>query len=413
MICNMMHYFSPETLPLHGIRVIAIEHSVAGPLSTRMLGELGAEVIKIERPGAGDFARHWDHNVAGESAQFWWLNSHKKSVALDLKSESGRATLDTLLSGADVVIHNLAPASATRLGLCSDTLASKYPRLINCQISGFGASGPAADRKAYDMLIQAEAGLMSITGTPEQPMRVGVSISDVSTGLYAALLVLGALHERERTGKGRYLDVAMLDVSIEFFGPMLLSYANAGVVYPRIPDRHHAIAPYGVFECSDGRRILIAIEQDAEWQRFCLEVIKDPALAAHGSYSSNVDRVRHNDELAAHLAEHFKRSSSAEILAALDAANLAYAKINDVHDVLNHPVVVHRGIVETSATSDGRPVLRHVGIAERIFRNERDHGTRPPRLGEHTKDVVAQLGADSDLAFGIAGAGRGKNDAQQ
>lgn len=397
-----MHSSIPAfSAPLAGIRVVAIEHSVAGPLSTRILGELGAEVIKIERPGSGDFARHWDQNVAGESAQFWWLNTEKKSVALDLKSDAGRAALADLLADTDVLVQNLAPASASRLGLGADNLAEMYPRLINCQISGYGADGPDVQRKAYDMLIQAESGIMSITGTADQPMRVGVSISDVSTGLYAAILVLGALHERERSGRGRFLDLAMLDASIEFVGPMLLSYANAGVLYPRIPDRHHAISPYGVFECSDNERVLIAVEQDSEWQRFCLEVLGDPDLYSDERYASNVRRVEHGEQLASQIATHLKTRSSAEVLGSLAEAGLAYAKINTVGDVYAHPVVAHRGIIDTALNAEGKTVHRHVGLVTRAFGLEPDGIARPPRLGEHTEELQG-----GSLTPDIVGRGR-------
>lgn len=377
------------SLPLQGVKVVAIEHSVAGPLASRILGELGAEVVKIERP-SGDFSRHWDQNVQGEGAQFWWLNSFKQSAVLDLKSPTGQRTLTTLLDRADVLIHNLAPPSATRLGLDAEQVEERFPHLVNCQISGYGADGPATTRKAYDMLIQAETGVMSLTGTPDQPMRVGVSISDVTAGIYSALLVLAALHERRNTGNARHLDVAMFDVTLEFLGPMLMSYLNAGVTYPRIPDRHHAIAPYGVFECSDGERVLIAIEQDAEWQRFCAEVLLDPGLADDPRYTSNPLRVQHNDELSAAVSRHLACLTADEVTAKLANAQLAYAKINEVAEVLAHEVVDHREMVTDSVSvSDDVPVRRLRGIAERIFHCQSDTGqVRPPVLGANTAEVV-------------------------
>lgn len=377
--------------PLAGIRVVAVEHSVAGPLATRVFGELGAEVIKIERPGIGDFSRHWDGNVHGEGAQFWWLNRFKRSVALDVKSPEGREAFDALLAQADVLLHNLAPPGAARLGLQPEAIARAHPHLINCQISGYGAEGPAMARKAYDMLVQAEAGVMSLTGTPEQPMRVGVSISDVSTGIYAALLVIAALLERQRSGAGRHLDVAMIDVTAEFMGPMLMSYLNAGVEYPRLPDSHHAIAPYGVFACGDGERVLIAIEQNAEWLRLCNDVLGEPALADEGRYATNVKRLEHREELTRVLAERFAMRTAAEVLTALDAAGLAYARVNDVPLVAAHEVLTHRGGFADSATHDGTDVRRLTGIAERLFARPRPERDRPPALGEDTDTVLAGL----------------------
>jgi len=401
MICQKMHSSSdkhnlPSPGPLSGIKVLAIEHSVAGPLATRVFGELGADVIKIERPGSGDFARHWDHNVAGDGAQFWWLNRFKQSVELDMKSERGSEILRGLMGEADVLVHNLAPLSAARLGLDGPTVAAAFPRLINCQISGYGASGPGVARKAYDMLIQAEAGVMSLTGTADQPMRVGVSISDVSTGLYSALLVLAALIEREKTGRGRHLDVGMLDVTLEFFGPMMTSYLNAGSVYPRIPDHHHAIAPYGVFTCSDQERILIAIEQDGEWHRLCEQVLHDPDLSADERYRSNHDRLAHREELRDTLARRFESTSSTEMAAALEAAGLAYARVNDVAAVTDHDVVADREIIVDGETMAGRPVRHLRGIAERAFDRPLPERDRPPALGEDTDAVLGAFGFATD-----------------
>ena len=377
--------------PLAGIRVVAVEHSVAGPLATRILGELGAEVVKLERPGLGDFSRHWDENVSGEGAQFWWLNRFKSSVAIDLKSPDGQQALTTLLGRSDVLLHNLAPPSAERLGLDEASIRRRFPQLINCQISGYGADGPAAARKAYDMLVQAETGVMSLTGTPDQAMRVGVSISDVTTGIYSALLVLAALLERRQTGVGRHLDMAMFDVTIEFLGPMLVSYLNAGTTYPRIPDHHHAIAPYGAFTCRDGERVLIAVEQDSEWERLCLEVLGDEVLAYDPRYETNTLRLEHREELRALLSDRFAHRTSNSVIEALRAAGLAYARVNDVSIVAEHDVVAHRGIIQDSVTHDGVSVRRLAGIAERLFSVTPPERDRPPTLGEDTEIYLASL----------------------
>ena len=276
--------------PLAGVRVIGLEQSVAGPLCTRILSDLGADVVKWERADVGDFARHWDDHAGGESAQFWWLNRGKRSVAVNLRDEEHRELFFAHVAEADVLVHNMSPSAASRLGLDGDTLHDRFPHLVSCQISGYGASSSFRDRKAYDMLVQAESGIMSLTGTPEVPSRVGVSMCDVSTGIYAATLVVAAVHQQRRTGQGCALDVAMLDVAVEFLGPMLTSAVNAGVRYERLPQHHHAIAPYGVFACRDGQ-VVIAIEQDAEWQRFCELVLDAPETATRPEYATNLARV--------------------------------------------------------------------------------------------------------------------------
>lgn len=376
--------------------MVAIEHSVAGPLASRILRELGAEVIKIERPDGGDFSRHWDSYVHGEGAQLWWLNRAKRSLALDLKSSRGQTVLAALLENADVLVQNLAPSSAQRLGLDGPALSGRFPRLINCQISGYGAAGPAADRKAYDMLIQAEAGVMSLTGLPERPMRVGVSISDVTTGIYAALLILAALHERNQTGIGRFLDVAMMDVTLEFLGPMLMSYLNSGVKYPRVPDHHHAIAPYGIMTCGDGEQLLIAIEQDSEWQRFCRDVLLDDELGSDERFTTNVKRVTHREHLHGLVSSRLAIRPSIEVIDALKKAGLAYGRLNDVVDIADHDVVVQRGLIREALSSSGESVVRLPGIAERLFETtaERD---RPPTLGEDSAELLAEYGVPTTV----------------
>ncbi|HEV8461081.1 MAG TPA: CaiB/BaiF CoA-transferase family protein [Gaiellaceae bacterium] len=408
MIIKMMHFLrrvraqsvpaSPgRGGPLTGVRVVALEHSVAGPLTSRILREFGAEVVKVEHDH-GDFARHWDTNVAGDCAQFWWLNRGKKSAMLNLREPGDREVFDELLRKADVFVHNLAPPSATRLGLNRASLERAYPHLINCQISGYGASGRSVNRKAYDMLVQAESGVMSLTGTPEQPMRTGVSISDVSTGLYASLLILGALRERDRTLKGRYLDVAMIDATLEFLGPMLISYLNAGVVYPRLPDRHHAIAPYGAFECKDGRKLVIAIEQDMEWVRFCTAVLGVPGLANDLRFGRNLDRLENRVELDAILAELIAGIESDALIEGLERAGLAYARINDISSVAAHPAVEDRRIIDDFVTANGDRIRSHVGLVERTFSaHDRRQRSRPPLPGEDTDEVTRHTEASRDF----------------
>lgn len=379
--------------PLDGISVVAIEQSVAGPLCSRVLADLGADVLKVERRSSGgDFSRHWDHDAAGESSQFWWLNRGKRSVALDLRDSADRRTLHRIMSGADVLVHNMSPEAADRLGVAGPALLGQNPAVINCQISGYGNDTALRDRKAYDMLVQAESGIMSLTGTREVPMRVGVSICDVATGLYAAILVLGALHRRATTGQGAFLDVAMFDVGIEFIGPMLTSFANAGVEYPRIGQHHHAIAPYGVFECADGHLVL-AVEQDAEWARLCETVLGDGSLAVSPRFARNADRIKNRDEVDAIVSEAFGKLSIEEAISALAGAGLAYARVNEIKDIPEHPVTRDRGCLATTRSAAGDPVTAPVGLAARLLSSEASGVARPPSLGEHNLGVLNDLEA--------------------
>jgi itaconate CoA-transferase len=378
--------------PLAGLLVVGLEHSVAGPLCTRILGDLGATVVKVERPPAGDFARHWDDNVHGECAQFWWLNRRKKSLAVDLKTDDGRKTFDALLARADVLVSNQSPAAMERLRLTREGLARRFPALVTCSISGYGTSGGFRDRKAYDMLMQAEAGVMSLTGAPEQPARVGVSIADVGTGIYAAALVLGALVGRMRESRGAFLDVAMFDATVEFAGPMLISYLNAGIVYPRLPDRHHAIAPYGVFRCADGARLLVAVQNDAEWRAFAHRAIGRPELADDPRYARSVARLEHRgdvDELVAGVIGGLPRQDAMRLL---DEIRIAYGSVNDMGEVAAHPATVERALIDDVETATGEIARTLVGMGERLFALG-DGRVRPPALGEDTEAVVAFLDA--------------------
>lgn len=384
---------APSAGPLSGVTVIGLEHSVAGPLCTRILADLGAEVIKVERP-EGDFSRHWDSNAGGDGAQFWWLNPRKQGIVLDLRDVGDRATFDALCERADVLVHNMSPAAARRLGLDGPELLERCPRLVNCQITGYG-TGELGGRKAYDMLVQAEVGMMSLTGTPEQPSRAGVSVCDVSTGLYAAILVLAALRERDATGRGRYLEVAMFDVGAEFVAPMLISYMNSGLLYPRIPDRHHAIAPYGTFTCRDGARLLLAVEQDREWALLCERFLEQPALAGDPRFARNADRLAHRDELESHVSAAFGRHDARECAARLQELGIAYARLNGMAEVADHPVTAERGLVREVASPVGGVVKTLAGLAERAFGVRPPGRERPPGLGEDTATVSARARSTS------------------
>jgi crotonobetainyl-CoA:carnitine CoA-transferase CaiB-like acyl-CoA transferase len=381
--------------PLEGLLVVGLEHSVAGPLCTRILSDLGARSIKVERPPHGDFARRWDGNVHGDGAQFWWLNRGKESALLDLKSSAGRLALDALLERADVFVCNLSPGAVERLGLDGRSLAGRFPKLVNCQISGYGAAGAFRDRKAYDMLVQAEAGVMSLTGSPDQPSRAGVSVADVGTGIYGAALVLAALLGRMRDGMGRHLDVSMYDATIEFAAPMLISFMNAGVVYPRLPDRHHAIAPYGLFRCADGSQLLIAVEHDSEWRSFAEAILGQPELADDSRFSTNLDRLENRDVVDRLVAGAIGKLDRADAERAVADLGLAYASLNDMKSVSEHPVLIDRAIVEDAETEDGATARALSGIGARAFLPGAARRARPPALGEDTDAILDELGIDS------------------
>lgn len=370
-----------STSPLEGIRVLGLEQSVAGPLCTRILADMGATVLKVERPD-GDFSRGWDTNAKGESAQFWWLNRRKRSIALDLSTDAAREHLSSLLEVADVVVHNMSPRAAVRLGLDGPTITAAYPRLISCQISGYGAATSLRDRKAYDMLIQAESGVMSLTGTEERPGRVGVSIADVSSGMYAATCVLGALVERSKTGRGRAIDVSMLDVMSEFAGPMLLSYVNAGVLYPRMLDQHHAIAPYGVFTTADDKSILIACHQDGEWALLCSRLLDQPELIGDVRFAVNTARVAHRAEVSAVMQAAVERYTLADIVELLDEIGIAQATVNDIAGLAAHPGIVERDVLTDVESLDGATVTTLRGLTERVFQTPLSGRVRPPAIGE-------------------------------
>jgi itaconate CoA-transferase len=377
-------------LPLTGTRVIGLEQSVAAPLCTRILAELGATVIKIERAGVGDFARHWDAHANGESSYFTWLNRRKKGISLDLRTEEGLQTLDHLLEAADVLVTNMTPAAAERLGLVEQRLRSRYPRLVVCHISGYGSSGPLRDRKAYDMLVQAETAIMSLTGGDDGPTRVGVSLGDIGTGLYATILVLGALMDRLHSERGRFIDLAMFDAMLEFIAPNLVAFANAGVEYPKRKARHHAIAPYGVFACADAP-LAIAVEQDDEWRRLCTQVFQREDLAENPRYASNEKRMLHRDEIEEQIEAIFVERPREAWVKRLEHAGIAFGLINDVPAVWRHTLAVARALRGVALLPDGSSVNVPRGPAERVFGIESE--PRVPALGEHDAEIRDWLAA--------------------
>lgn len=376
-------------LPFAGVTVVSLEQAVAAPFATRQLADLGARVIKIERPGTGDFARGYDRSVHGQSSYFVWLNRSKESVALDLKAPEGRAVLHALLATADVFVQNLAPGAAARLGLDAASLAGLYPQLICCQITGFGHDGPWASRKAYDLLVQAECGLVSITGTAADMAKTAISIADIAAGMYAFSGIQTALYVRATTGASRAVSVSLFDALAEWMGSPAYYTRYGGAAPERVGAEHATIAPYGPFTAGDGRSLVIAVQNDREWQSFCDRVLSRPEVAALPQFATNADRVAHRDDLNALIAARFADVTCDELLALLDSAGVAYAGLNTVEDFIAHPVLRERGRWRVVGTAAG-PVeaLLPPGVID---------GVEPrmdpvPALGEHTAQVLRQLG---------------------
>jgi itaconate CoA-transferase len=361
-------------LPLEGIFVVAVEQAVAAPFCTSRLADAGATVIKIERP-EGDFARGYDDAAKGQSSYFVWLNRGKQSVALDLMRESDRAELAALIARADILVQNLKPGSLARLGFGADSLAEKYPRLIQCSISGYGEEGPLASRKAYDLLIQAESGLCSVTGGPNEPARVGVSIVDIATGATAYGALLEALIARGRTGRGARLQISMFDVMADWLTDPLLN-AEAGKPPKRMGLAHPSISPYGVFTTGDGGQILISIQSEREWARLCKDLLGDADLASDPRFFSNVARVRHRRETDDLVAAAFARSSREALIAMLAGADIAFAELNDMAALSRHPHL-RRIEVETEAGVVAYPAPAAIVVGE-----PRPYGP-VPRVGQH------------------------------
>jgi crotonobetainyl-CoA:carnitine CoA-transferase CaiB-like acyl-CoA transferase len=377
--------------PLTGIVVISLEQAVSAPFATRQLADLGATVVKIERPG-GDFARGYDRDVAGLSTHFVWTNRGKQSVVLDLTDDAGRATLQRLIAGADVFVHNVAPGAARRLGVDAETLRLAQPRLIACQISGYGSGGPRSDDKAYDLAIQAEAGVFSVTGGDE-PSRVGFAAADISAGMYALTSILAALVRRDRTGEGASIEVSMLDSVAEWLSAQLYSTHYSGVQPPRTARRHPGIAPYGTFELSSGRSVLIAVQNDREWSALCETVLDHPELADDPRFRTNPDRIVHVDEVESIVRDRLAELGDVDALDLLRQAGIAIADVNDLSDLWQHPQLRERGRFTQVQTSGGSLEMLASPFG---FPTPSD---RPgvPEIGEHDPAVI-----ESIIARGIA-----------
>jgi itaconate CoA-transferase len=380
-------------LPLANVLVVAVEQAVAAPFATRQLADLGARVIKIERPDGGDFAREYDTAVKGLSSYFVWLNRSKESITLDLKHPAGREVLGRLLSRADVFVQNLGPGAAARLGTTASVLRSRYPRLIVCDVSGYGSSGPYAGRKAYDLLVQSEAGLLDVTGTVDAPAKVGISIADISAGMYAYSGILAALLAREKNGAGAAIEVSLFDSIAEWMG-FPAYYAAYGGRAPSRSGAHHAsIAPYGPFPAGDGGQVFVAIQNGREWNRFCRQVLGQPELASDARFATNALRVA--NRAALHEAIHgvFAQLSTGEVLERLARADVASARMNSVHEFLAHPQLEARGRWRTIGSPAGP--LRAIAPPVISTDGEPQMGD-VPALGQHTEAILAELGVEPD-----------------
>ncbi len=383
--------------PLEGITVIALEQAVAAPLATRHLADLGARVIKIERPGVGDFARAYDTTVRGLSSHFVWLNRSKQSMTLDVKAPEAPDVLARLFSCADVFVQNLAPGAAERLSLGAGELRQKYPKLIVCNLLGYGASGPYRDKKAYDLLIQSEAGLLSITGTEEQPCKSGISIADIAGGMYAYSAILTALLMRQRTSQGTTIEVSLLDALGEWMGYPVYYTKYGGKAPPRTGAAHATIAPYGPFQSGDQKPVFLSIQNEREWERFCRVVLERGELVRDPRFDSGPRRVANRRDLHLAIEEVFSRLTASEIIARLEEAQIANARMNSVQEFLEHPQLASRkrwreidspvgrlsALVPPAELADVEPVMGPI-----------------PSLGEHTNAILNEIGFDAATLAG-------------
>lgn len=400
LICQTSQRYSSTTAsghrpsPLAGVTVVSLEQAIAAPFCTRQLADLGARVIKVERPEVGDFARYYDGRVKGLASHFMWTNRSKESLALDLKEKKDHAALMKLLGKADVLVQNLAPGAAARLGLSHEALKDKHPSLIVCDISGYGQDGPYRDKKAYDLLIQSEAGMLSVTGTGKEPAKVGISIADISAGMYAYSNILSALLQRGKDGQGCRIDISMLESMVEWMGfPMYYAFDGAPGPVPAGAS-HAAIFPYGPFETGDGQAVMLGIQNEREWVNFCSAVLLQSDLAVDHRFSSNSLRTKNRDELKSIICEAFASLTADETIARLEAASIANASVNDMHDVWNHAQLQARDRWTRVQTPAGLiQALLPPGSTKTADKGgyEAQMGS-VPKVGQHNEAVLAELG---------------------
>jgi len=378
-------------LPLEDITVVSLEQAVAAPFATRQLADLGARVIKIERPDGGDFARGYDTTVKGLSSYFVWLNRSKQSLTLDLKKAGGADVLARLVERADVFVQNLAPGAADRLGTTPADLCARHPRLIVCTVSGYGSSGPYAAKKAYDLLVQSEVGLISITGTEAHPVKAGISVADIAAGMYAYAGILTALLARASTGRGAAIDVSLFDALGEWMQPAAYYTGYGGSPPPRSGADHASIAPYGPFRAADGEEVYLGVQNAREWKNLCARVLQRPELADDERFATNSARVRNRDALRDAVESAFAGLSAAHIIDRLESARIAYARMNSVEQYLAHPQLA----------GGRRDIGSPAGLLVALVPPVRMSGVEPvmgdvPALGQHTDQVLGELGIDRD-----------------
>jgi crotonobetainyl-CoA:carnitine CoA-transferase CaiB-like acyl-CoA transferase len=382
-----------QALPLAGIRVVAWEHAVAAPLATRHLADLGADVVKVERPGGGDFARDYDSAVNGLSAYFVWLNRGKRSVVLDVKQPRERHAFDLLLQRADVFVHNQGPGAAERLGCTYAELSVQNPRLIGCAISGYGPDGPHRDRKAYDLLLQGEAGVISLTGTPEAPAKVGISVADIASGMYAFSSILAALYQRQTTGKGAEIQISMLESLVEWVMPAAYVAQYAGRSPARTGARHNFIVPYGGYRVGDGSSVNLAVQNDGQWRRLCAIALRQPDLADDPRFMTSELRLANREVLEPIIESLLANDTRETAEARLIDADVPFGTVNDLQAVLHHPQLEARSRwFDIDSPVGALRALHHPLNIKDLPRPD----AAVPALGQHTRDVFTELGLTAE-----------------